>query len=68
MVGHVLKTFFKRNEIRDGIENGLNLVQDTCIGLLLRKIEFGHKKSNSTSIEFSFQDIGYCQIQFLSNL
>ena len=36
MVGHVLKTFFKRNEIRDGIENGLNLVQDTCIGLLLQ--------------------------------
>ena len=31
MVGHVLKTFFKRNEIRDGIENGLNLVQDTCM-------------------------------------
>ena len=36
MVGHALKTFFKRNEIRDGIENGLNLVQDTCIGLLLQ--------------------------------
>ena len=68
MVGHVLKTFFKRNEIRDGIENGLNLVQDTCVLDYCCKIEFGHKKSNTTSIEFGFQDIGYCQIQFLSNL